>query len=604
MRNVYLFQPQWAVEQRQEMNYWLPYSVGLLWSYAIQHNFVQENFTLKDLIFRRQDPQTVLDSMEDPVVCGFSCYVWNFRYCMEMARLIKSRWPDCIIVFGGPQTSSRVLSSGVVDSVVLAEGEENFLDLLRYIHEGTQVPKIFTKKRLDNLDFPSPYTSGVFDKIIADYPTALWSMVLETNRGCPYACTFCDWGSTTYSKVKRFDLTRVTEEVEWAIKNRVAFMFLADANFGIFKERDLEIAKMIRRIKTDGKLEMAVVQYAKNSTEAIFEIAKVLEDVSRGITVSVQSMHEPTLKAIKRQNMKINELKNILEASIQHQVSTYTEFILGLPEETLDSWKTGLCAALEMGQHNSMDVWFAQMLENSELNSFESKLQYGIKTVTAQDFTLFSNPTDYKGILEDIILINQTNTMSTEDIAQAYMYSWMIINFHIDGYTQILAKYAHHILGMSYRSFYDRLFQLIQDSKTFNDYFKTKYRNILHYLQTGYLSDDIHPIRISASPRLLSMDDSLLMYENRNTIYSLGINVLQEVTDQLDEILQVQKHFIFESDVNFPITTTLPYNIETWATMPTQYEISSKNANGTVIDAVTSRRNKRIKNIFKPVDTA
>ena len=33
--------------------------------------------------------------------------------------------------------------------------------------------------------------------------------MLESNRGCPYGCTFCDWGSATLSKVRNFDLDRV-----------------------------------------------------------------------------------------------------------------------------------------------------------------------------------------------------------------------------------------------------------------------------------------------------------------------------------------------------------------------------------------------------------
>ena len=42
---------------------------------------------------------------------------------------------------------------------------------------------------------------------------------LETNRGCPYGCTFCDWGSATLSRIRKFDLDRVFAELEWCAKN-------------------------------------------------------------------------------------------------------------------------------------------------------------------------------------------------------------------------------------------------------------------------------------------------------------------------------------------------------------------------------------------------
>ena len=83
----------------------------------------------------------------------------------------------------------------------------------------------------------------------------------------------------------------------------------------MFKERDIEIAKMFRKAADNGRLEAVNVQYSKNSTEVIFEIAQILGDISRGVTLSVQSMNEPTLKAIKRKNMSINKISDQIEKS-------------------------------------------------------------------------------------------------------------------------------------------------------------------------------------------------------------------------------------------------------------------------------------------------
>ena len=100
--NVYMFQPQYAVEIRKEDTYWLPYSVGCLWSYCSQFKYITDNFELKEFIFRREDPQDILDRLDNPTVCAFSCYIWNERYNLHVAKLIKEKYPDCIIEFGGP----------------------------------------------------------------------------------------------------------------------------------------------------------------------------------------------------------------------------------------------------------------------------------------------------------------------------------------------------------------------------------------------------------------------------------------------------------------------------------------------------------------------
>ena len=48
-------------------------------------------------------------------------------------------------------------------------------------------------KRIDNLTIlPSPYLDGTFDRLAEEYPEIEWNATIETSRGCPYKCTFCD----------------------------------------------------------------------------------------------------------------------------------------------------------------------------------------------------------------------------------------------------------------------------------------------------------------------------------------------------------------------------------------------------------------------------
>lgn len=602
MFNVYLFQPQFAADIRNETNYWLPYSVGCLWSYARQFDFVKENFVLKDLIFRRENPADIINRLENPTLCGFSCYVWNRNYCLLVAEQIKQKWPNCTIVFGGPQASTKMLDLKFIDSVVLAEGEESFVKILSAIQENRKVETVYLKNRLLSLDIPSPYTSGVFDSIIQNNPKALWAMVLETNRGCPYACTFCDWGSTTYSKVKKFSLEHVRADLEWATKNRVGFLFCADANFGVFKERDLEIARMIKETSEQGILEMVNIQYAKNSNNTVFEIARTFGDLSRGITFSVQSMNKSTLEAIKRTNMDVNDLKSMLELGHQYGVGTYTEVILGLPEETLESWKSGLTEILELGQHESIDIWFCQLLENSDLNSLESKLKYGIKTITANDYVPFSNKDDYTGINEEIMLVQSTNSMSVTDMVEAYMYGWMIIHFHISGYTQYMSKYARHILNISYRQFYDELYARLKNSNFFESHVQSLRTSITNYLLTGDLNgtDTIpRPLQVDTNKirgSLSGIDSFKFLYDNKNKCFDIGVECLKTFTKDVAQIDLLQRHFIYDCNVAFPIEIETPWDLRIGALDTTKCVINPKFLPTNEFDFYLARKKGLLKN--------
>ena len=70
-------------------------------------------------------------------------------------------------------------------------------------------------------------TSEDFDDIIQNNPDVMWAMTMETNRGCPHMCTYCDWGGMTYQKIKKFDLERVKQDIEWAGNHNVGFIFNA-----------------------------------------------------------------------------------------------------------------------------------------------------------------------------------------------------------------------------------------------------------------------------------------------------------------------------------------------------------------------------------------
>ena len=245
--NVYLFQVQYAIEISDKTNYYLPYSIGCIVAYAKQFEDIRDNWNFGELFFKREDPVEVVKRLDNPKVCAFSSYVWNEVISQEIAKEVRKQYPDCIIVWGGPQVGPEDYNLDWCDIVIKAEGERNFVNILRDIDAGKELPQTYTSDRIDQLDeCPSPYLEGVFDDIIASHPEAVFAMTLETNRGCPFQCTFCDWGSLTYAKIKKFNLDKVVGELDWATQNPIGYLWVADANFGVFKARDIAIANLIK----------------------------------------------------------------------------------------------------------------------------------------------------------------------------------------------------------------------------------------------------------------------------------------------------------------------------------------------------------------------
>lgn len=595
MRNVYLFQPQYTTLVNGQLNGWLPYSIGAIWSYVSQFPDVTSEFQLKELFYKREPIDKVLERLENPALCGFSCYLWNRNYCLKLAEAIKRHWPACVIVFGGPEVNGKMIKYEFIDSIVTGEGEENFVDILRNIQQNKDPNLFFTKQRLPNLDIPSPYTLGLFDKIIQDNPDTVWAMTLETNRGCPYQCTFCDWGSLTYSKVKKFGLERIQEELEWLKNNPISYLYLADANFGIFKERDLEIARMIREATDNSTVDLVSVQNAKQSTEIAFKIGQVLGKKYAGVSVAMQSMDPHVLEEIKRKNLNTNNVEQLMKLSREYNIPTYTEMILGLPHETLETWKTGMTELLELGQHNSIEMWFCQLLENSELAQPESRKKYGINTICTPGYINLGTEQDYKEIAENTELICSTNTMPLEHTIESYMYGWMIIQMHVTGYSQIIAKYLR-ANQIGYRKFYDCLFERIKEDSFLTEHYQKLKQSVHYFLTTGMVD-------CNASGHMLHAFSSNYFYSNKRQLMDFIISVGNELITVPDGVRQLQHQFIYDKNNSTPVIIKCESDILNMLPTPVIYKVSTRvtSLDDNFLLALTRRRGL-LKNYIKILD--
>lgn len=562
MHNVYLVQPNYDFGPTSVPEFYLPYSVGLLWSYAYQFDDIKNNFKLADIIFKRDNIDKVLGQFDNPAIIAFSCYVWNWEYNKILAARLKERFPDCVMVFGGPSVTNEPFQKlffqkhPYVDCIINGEGEYSFKDVLDSYLNKSPMKKIYTSSRIDDLTtIPSPYLTGVFDDIIANNPDLKWQMVFETNRGCPFACTFCDWGGTTYSKIKKFEFDRIVDEIKWIVDHKIEYIFIADANFGIFAERDKLISTEFARMKKEtGYPQHVSVTWNKNAKLDIIEIAKILG--ARGLTVSMQSMDDQVLEEIKRKNMDISNLSKLLPECEKAQVPVYTELILGLPYETKQTWIDGHYKLLDYNQHAMLEVYLSMVLENSELNSHEQIDKHGIEIVEAENYLGGNSNIEENGIIEKISLISSTKYMSSDDLVDGFMFSWMILMFHYIGYTQIYSRYLSAKQQMTYREFYTDLFEYIKESQgIINAEYQTVKQLVTVYLSTGKLDT---ASKFDAGANII-WNSTKVFPKKVNEVYT---ELAEFVRDKVnEEVIEFQKHFTVDIDRDYPYNLTVSADI-------------------------------------------
>lgn len=507
-KKISFVQPNFQQGPKEFNAYYLPYSAGVILSYAFSDSVVSEQWQLDELVWRREPIESCAQRLAASDLVAFSTYVWNHRYNYALARRVKEINPRCLIVFGGPEPAIEnpllFKDEPFMDLVIKMEGEITFRRILQEFHSDfTQIPGLLINNngiavntgdtaRIDNLDqIASPYLTGVFDRIIAENPNVIWNATLETNRGCPYQCTFCDWGSLTYNKVKKFNLERVFDELEWIGKN-CGFVTITDANFGMFIERDDAITdKLIEVQKKYGRLSSFSMTWAKNQKNEVVGIVKKLIEQSpnfgQGLTVSVQSMDHDVLENIKRRNLDQHKIDEIFALCDRHNIPVYTELILGLPGETVESWKQAFWKIFRAGNHTGINILQAQLLENAEMNLLQKRM-WRLEAVPVYDYMSGSyGDTDLNECVDVVV---STKDIPREAMLDTLVWNSFIQTFHINGLTTYTARFFERYLGVDYSEFYERFYTWVQADPWFSQQFAQTRNYFANWMTQGRID---HP---------------------------------------------------------------------------------------------------------------
>ncbi|MBQ2902891.1 MAG: radical SAM protein [Clostridia bacterium] len=485
-KNIYLVQPTFM----STSSVYFPYAIGALASYAFNFRDIEENYELKEVFFLRDKITDIVSSLKNPFLVGFSNYIWNYEYNKILAFEVKKAFPDCIILFGGQQiteSTDLLTECPFIDILMHFEGEVPFRDLLRaYINNTslesvsnisfrTSENEIVTTpfKVYDVADFPSPFASGFFDMLCEKHPEIDFVPLVETNRGCPNRCAYCSWGMIK-SKVRFFPLERVFADIEWASRRKPGFLGIADANFGMFERDEIIADKIIECNKKYGYPKKFQVSYSKGNKERVFRISKKLNEMGmdKGVTLSFQSMSPEVQKNIGRSNLDIDAYTALQKKYSEEGIPTYTDLILGLPGETVESFRNGIDRLLELGQHNSLFVHLCEWLPLAEMGRRDYMDKHKISYSRIPLNQPHVSAPEKDDICEYSRIVTSTASMTTDDWKEMVLFSTCVLCFHHLGLLQYVAIYLHFENGIPYSEFYGNLLSFLlneAESDVFRD---------------------------------------------------------------------------------------------------------------------------------------
>ncbi len=371
--------------------------------------------------------QTVDDILMDlygkrPDVLCFSCYLWNIEYVRGLSAELSKILPRVEIWLGGPEVSyhaERILEGFPnVAGIMCGEGEETFLELLRFYHgevEGLEaIAGLVYRERPESRGEiavgggpagtehvqcqvagagrgrckSTASGGGIFSTgprhltDLSRVPFAYRDMdafknkiiYYESSRGCPFSCSYC---LSSVDKELRFrDLDLVKRELQFFIDRKVPQVKFVDRTFNCRHDRAMEIWSYLK-------------EHDQGHTNFHFEVAAdLLDEEELGLICSmrpgliqleigVQSTNERTVQEIRRSMFfpKVAEVVGRIRAA--GNVHQHLDLIAGLPFEDHESFRKSFCDVYAL-RPQQLQLGFLKVLKGSpmEEKAAEYELRY------------------------------------------------------------------------------------------------------------------------------------------------------------------------------------------------------------------------------------
>ena len=477
-----------------------PYRISSLVAYIKSRESLENNFKFEKAFVLRENVDEYIKECVNTDILLCSCYVWNWEITNFLAKAVKKLNPNCLIIFGGahvPDFSKDFFKQHpYVDIIVHGEGEivlEEILTEFLHSKDYSKIKGLETKdfrnppqERINNLDdLPSAYLTNTVWELVDKIDGIRWIAGWETNRGCPYACTFCDWGSATFTKVRKWEESKIFKEIEWFAKNQIPYIDCCDANFGIFQERDFRIAEKLKDVALKTHYpERVRPAWAKNSSEKIIPIAKQLQEggILGAVTLAVQSLDTNTLNIIKRANIKFDAFSELTETFRNNKIPTYTELIMGLPGETLDTFKDGL-ENIAQTKIDTVFIYNCTILPNAPMNVPEYREKYKIQSVLSPIMLVHSSIHNRGNHQEYEEIVTATNTCSLDELKETYLYSWCYLTLQSLGILEHVTNFYNNSFNLGYIKFFEIFLEFCRAKKSV---FSEEFDRIIEFRNNGY----------------------------------------------------------------------------------------------------------------------
>jgi len=325
------------------------------------------HWDLQVLDLQTTDIEEFLSRIEslDPDLLGVSAYCWSFPTFIELSQRLKAAHPELTIIFGGPSARLEMFDlepfragAASIDALVIGEGEDTFRHILSLADRSPdslrQVPGLAVstgtgwvrtpERPLPQLDsLASPY---VLKLIGGDPNDPRATGHLETFRGCPFSCTFCQWGDLSGKSNRSFSTEYLIRELTAFDDQHLRHGSIIDAALNLNQRAFRNLVAAEREVGFFRRNHLITEVYPAHITDEHLAFIGSAREVTLGI--GVQSLTKEVLDGVER---PFNEAK--FRRAVQDLLTvaprSTIELIVGLPGDSPEHFRETFETIVELG---------------------------------------------------------------------------------------------------------------------------------------------------------------------------------------------------------------------------------------------------------------
>jgi len=373
--------------------------------YPDRTDFMIQGLSLEKIV-ARIPPETRIIGL----ACMFST-LWPL--VRELAKSIRHHHPDIPIVLGGEHGTAvpdLVLRHSPIDAVVLGEGEETFISLIRKVIEGQEwrnLPGLAVHqdgevrnnglsvriRTVDELPLPDWDAFPIEQYISRHQSNGInigRSMPILSTRGCPYQCTFCSNVNMWTTRYVTRDPVKVVDEME-LYHNKYNIINFDFQDLTAVVKRQWVVAFCNELIRRDLTITW---QMPSGTRSEVFdeEVADLLfKSGCRALAFAPESGSAEILRSIKKQ-VDIEHMLKAMKIAVKRNFRLSCFIVIGFPDDTPETLRLTLSLIRRMALIGVHDVAVTKFVPYPGSILFRQLQQDGVIQL---DDRFFVSPMDF-----------------------------------------------------------------------------------------------------------------------------------------------------------------------------------------------------------------